>query len=204
MSTVIQGLALAREEFPPIHKNREAYQYKYADLQAVLEAVTPALRKQGLELVQTVQLGYISTELHSVVDPEAKPILSRTAIPEDATSQALGSAITYARRYAIVCMLGLVTEEDDDGASNTPGAKAPRTRQEKAKAEPEAPPAPEGWESDEQALAAHNALRDRIVKLPEEWAEQCVAYRKEHGWPLTVEKFTELETIVELAESAVA
>jgi hypothetical protein len=29
--------------------------------------------------------------------------------------QGMGSAITYARRYALGCMTGLVTEEDDDG-----------------------------------------------------------------------------------------
>jgi hypothetical protein len=29
--------------------------------------------------------------------------------------QGFGSALTYARRYALGCMTGLVTEEDDDG-----------------------------------------------------------------------------------------
>lgn len=198
--TVVTGLALAREDFPPIVKNRQAHQYKYADLQVVLEAVTPALRKQGLELVQTVEGDQLVTELWSVVDAEAHPVSSYINLPGDATSQALGSAITYARRYAIVTMLGLVTEDDDDGAANT----APtRTRQaEPKKAEAKAPPAPDGWESDEVSLSAHNALRDRITKLPEEWVAQCVAFREEHGWPLTPQKYDELETIVRIAEGA--
>jgi hypothetical protein len=40
--------------------------------------------------------------------------------PEKNSPQAIGSAITYMRRYAISAVLGLIVEEDDDGnkASN--------------------------------------------------------------------------------------
>lgn len=198
---IYAGLALAREKFPPIIKDRIAdtgkYTYAYADLQTVLEAVTGPLREQGLEIIQTVQLGCLETSLVMVASDCVETIESRIELPVGATSQALGSAITYARRYAIVTMLGLVTEEDEDG-SVASGITA-RTSVRDLPI-PKAPPAPEGWESDEMALAAHNALRDRIIALPDDFAEQCVAFRKTHGWPLTAERFDELETIVRLAE----
>jgi hypothetical protein len=38
-------------------------------------------------------------------------------IGDNPTSQALGSAITYARRYALTAVLNLVADEDDDGAA---------------------------------------------------------------------------------------
>jgi ERF superfamily len=43
---------------------------------------------------------------------------------EKQTSQAHGSAITYARRYVLVSVLGLVPDEDDDGQAASEPAKA--------------------------------------------------------------------------------
>ena len=40
-------------------------------------------------------------------------------LPEHPTSQTLGSAITYARRYALTAVLNLVADEDDDGQAAT-------------------------------------------------------------------------------------
>lgn len=48
----------------------------------------------------------------------------RVPLPPPKDMQALGAAITYARRYSIVSLLVLVAEEDDDAAR--PGAADPR------------------------------------------------------------------------------
>lgn len=206
MSSIYLKLSLARQKFPTITKNKTAdtgkYKYNYADLQTVLEAVTPALREQGLELVQTVQVGLLQTALVSTTATTGgpPPLISEVELPTGATPQQLGSAITYARRYAIVCMLGLVTEEDDDASEASGVSATTRTRQPKDLPVAEVPAAPEGWESDEIALAAHNDLRDRIIALPDDFADQCVKFRKDNGWPLAPDKFAELEEIVRLAE----
>ena len=39
-----------------------------------------------------------------------------TVTPVDARPQSVGSAITYARRYALGAILGIATESDNDGA----------------------------------------------------------------------------------------
>lgn len=202
--TTPEKLAAARVAFPAIHKTQEAdtgkYKYRYADLQTVLEAVTPILRAERLELVQTVEVGYLSTLLIDLDGPEegAPWLTSAVELPTGATPQVLGSAITYARRYAIVTMLGLVTEEDDDG-SEASGVQA-TTRRTAPAVQAEAP-VPDGWDSHEQAQAAHNGLAKRVTKLSDEHAKACIAFREEHGWPLSAEKFGELEAIVKAAET---
>jgi hypothetical protein len=42
--------------------------------------------------------------------------------PADRSPQSLGSAITYARRYGLGAMLGVATDEDEDGKLVTQGA----------------------------------------------------------------------------------
>jgi len=50
--------------------------------------------------------------------------------------QAMGSAITYGRRYSLSAMLGIVTEEDDDGNMATYTAQPANYRQRNAQANP--------------------------------------------------------------------
>lgn len=44
-------------------------------------------------------------------------------------SQKSGSAVTYARRYALFAVLGIYPDKDDDGASTVNGAQPPAQRQ---------------------------------------------------------------------------
>ncbi len=48
----------------------------------------------------------------------------------------MGSAITYGRRYSLSAMLGIVTEEDDDGNMATYTAQPASYRQRNTKANP--------------------------------------------------------------------
>ena len=57
---------------------------------------------------------------------------SLTVVPLPKTDpQGMGSAITYARRYALTAMLGMITE-DDDGESARAGTQAPPRREQPA------------------------------------------------------------------------
>lgn len=78
--------------------------------------------------------------------------------PTQRTPQALGSAITYARRYAFGAIIGLVSDEDDDGAK----ASKPVPARERAKApanEAPAQRAPSSIDSDVEALVR---FRERV------------------------------------------
>ena len=63
-----------------------------------------------------------------------------------------------------------------------------------------APAPPDGWDTTANAVAAHNLLAKRIVALPADFREPAMAYRKEHGWPLPLAEFNEVEEVVGTAE----
>lgn len=99
------------------------FSYKYAPLDEILNSVRPLLSKNGLSILQapTSSEGYISVStilLHSSGEYiELDPI---TLKMDKITAQGAGSAITYARRYALSAVLGIASEDDDDANSIEP------------------------------------------------------------------------------------
>ena len=124
--------------------------------------------------------------------------------PADLTPQQTGSAITYFRRYGLVALLNLRTESDDDGSAASSPVRtrevAPEARAEAPAPEPVVPP---GWDSLEQAVAAHKALAERIAALPSGTID-TVAFRASHAFPYSTEDFGELESVVQVAERLLA
>jgi len=103
---------------------------KYASLPQLVRAVRPVLEKHGLAVLQFGEedVGSLTTML---LHTSGEYIMGTMTLPLDKqTPQALGSAVTYARRYGLAAMLGLISDEDDDGHE----ASAP------APAKPEAAP----------------------------------------------------------------
>ena len=94
------------------------FKSKYADLPAVWDALAP-FRHEGIALVQCpadAPDGHIALETVMAHAATGQWIKSRLVMPLTKNDpQGAGSALTYARRYALGCMTGLVTEEDDDG-----------------------------------------------------------------------------------------
>lgn len=93
----------------------------YASLESVCDAINPLLSKHGLCLTQLPNgenvysiLGHVSGQFIGC----ATPIRAQK---QDA--QGLGSAITYARRYAAMALLG-IAPEDDDGVAAAKGTPA--------------------------------------------------------------------------------
>jgi hypothetical protein len=129
---VATALALAQAEFQSIEKNRTAYvrsekgnySFNYADLAAVLTAVTPALTKAGLALLQPVtnEGGVVRVQTWLVHGESSEWIRSKPLALEGGRDQkALGIAITYLRRYQIGALLGVAPEDDvDDGQETAP------------------------------------------------------------------------------------
>jgi ERF superfamily len=104
--------------------------YSYADLGDVLAEARPNLREHGLALVQvaTVDFGVSTTLLHT--SGQWMRFAPLRINPAGGTPQHVGSAITYARRYAILSILGLATEDDDGRAASvepTPHVENPLT-----------------------------------------------------------------------------
>jgi hypothetical protein len=97
--------------------------YTYADLADVLTEARPKLRKHGLALSQTASTDHgVTTSLFHKSGQWIR-FAPLKLVPAGGTPQHVGSAITYARRYSILAVLGLATEDDDGrAASVSPGA----------------------------------------------------------------------------------
>lgn len=102
---------------------------KYADLASIVQAASPILAGCGLAVTQLTEAdasnsGHVNLTtmlLHSSGQYMGSTF-SMQPVKQD--PQAYGSAITYARRYALCSILGLAPDEDDDGnaASAAPAA----------------------------------------------------------------------------------
>lgn len=119
-------ITLEKDGVNPHFKNR------YSTLNEVLGKIKEPLNGLGVVIVQTPAKEGLETRLVDTEDGDE--LVSLTPYIGVADMQKLGGAITYARRYALIAMLGLEDEDDDGNASVAP-KKAPRSVQE-AEGEP--------------------------------------------------------------------
>lgn len=123
---IAAALVAAQAEFPAIAKDADNpfFKSKYADLESVIEVAQPILAKHGLAVSQhPIILDNGSDGLTTVLLHQSgqflKSVMALKAVTSD--PQAQGSAISYARRYALQSVLGLRTSEDDDGNAASRG-----------------------------------------------------------------------------------
>ena len=104
-------------------KSEPAFKYKYETLEGLLAIVKPAMASQGLRLMQYITVvdkdSYLRTAILDTRSDGEPWVLDTRPIAMGANPQANGSAETYARRYAIKTICGLVGV-DDDGAAAVP------------------------------------------------------------------------------------
>lgn len=117
-----------QSEIKPVIKDASNpyFKSKYADLASILETIRAPLAKEGLSFVQFPSGdGGLTTLLMHTSGEWIEETFSMRAV--DSKPQTYGSMITYMRRYALASILGLSTEEDDDGnaASGLGAAKVP-------------------------------------------------------------------------------
>src|SRR5262252_7899251 len=120
--------AQAAVKAPALDSTNPHFRNRYASLGAVREAVLPAFLDHGLAIVQSPGTGeggpvLVTTIVHTSgqwweLEPFRLPV-------QRADAQGYGSALTYARRYSLLAIAGVVAEEDDDGneASRPPARK---------------------------------------------------------------------------------
>lgn len=134
LNKLAEALAAAQAKFPAISKERTArvesrkgegssYSYHYADLSDVLAAVRPHLAEHGLAILQPMAWSGSPWLVTRLIHSSGQWIESVYRLTEYERPQDMGSAITYARRYAITALLGIAAEEDDDGARAQTGTQ---------------------------------------------------------------------------------
>jgi hypothetical protein len=121
--TLAGALLKLQDKAPTLTKDKTGqYQNKYVTLDTIVEKIGPLLVDNGLVWTTrpsgTAEAPTLVYELIHCESGEAIAGEMPLMIGEHPTSQALGSAITYARRYALTAVLNLVADEDDDGAAS--------------------------------------------------------------------------------------
>lgn len=89
------------------------YKFKYADLSECKRAAKQPLADNELSVCQLIEDDYSirTILLHS----SGQWISSKVRMPSNtADAQSIGSAITYAKRYAFCAILGIVADDDED------------------------------------------------------------------------------------------
>jgi len=127
MKHLFKALANFQHEVPTIHKGTKGYGYSYADLPTIYNVINPILDKNGLGVTQLLNSDELGDYIQTIVfhSESGETIESKTRIPKVTLKgmneyQGFGSGVTYYRRYAISCALGLVTDVDNDGAHVQP------------------------------------------------------------------------------------
>lgn len=108
--------AQAKMNNAAFNRTNPHFKSKYADLAAIREATIPALTENGLAIVQ-----------FTTVTPEGDKVLLHTRLMHKSgqsvegaypitigTPQAMGSQLTYAKRYSWSAMCGVAADDDDD------------------------------------------------------------------------------------------
>ena len=118
---MIAALIKAQGAFKPAVKDavNPHFKSRYVTLQAVLDAVQPALHANGFALVQATRVADGKTVLNTaLIHTSGERIEADYPVhPVKADPQGEGSALTYARRYALMALCGIAPEDDDGNAA---------------------------------------------------------------------------------------
>jgi hypothetical protein len=115
---------------------RDGKPLKYASLRSVIEACRPALTANGLSVVQTFEPTVEPTVVvltTALLHSSGEWIRGSCSFPvQGAGPQSYASASTYARRYALMALLGMAPDDDDGNAASAPAQeraqRAPESR----------------------------------------------------------------------------
>lgn len=159
------ALVAAQAEFSAVPKgsNNPFFKSKYAALPDVVASASPVLAKHGLAVTQSISFQLVPGG--TCVDTLTTTLLHKSGqfienemvlhLPKQ-DPQGQGSAVTYARRYSYMAILGLVADDDDDGnAASRP----------KVQVAPKKEPAPHPQPHAEEARNLTTQLRDKLTAI---------------------------------------
>lgn len=151
-ASLAAALALLQTRLPEVRKTQRAdvptksgatFSYTYADLSNISNQILPLLGSLGLAFIckptftdGRFVLAYSLLHVHGEREDGEYPL------PTGGTPQAVGSAITYGRRYVLCAVTGLAPEDDDDAATAQAEAAGTRGTAQRASAARQRPAQP--------------------------------------------------------------
>lgn len=170
------ALSKAQAEMGPAVKDRENPHFRsaYTTLASAINAARGALAAHGLAVVQGATYDGDKVTVTTTIACGDEWMRSHLSLrPTKGDPQGVGSAITYARRYAYMALLGLAPEDDDGEAASRgrePARSAPtQTRPPAASPADDSPEVEAIWAElkEVENLDDLRALRVRMQRLPE-------------------------------------
>jgi hypothetical protein len=134
----------AKSKTGKIRSEKASYEYQYVDFADGLDIIRQTLGANGLSFLQLTDLdGEVVTLRTRLLHASGQWIESTYPVCRTGAHQAMGAALTYARRYALFSLIGIAGEDDTDGeqsaeASARYKSRAAEEAAEKAKAEAQA------------------------------------------------------------------
>ncbi len=168
------ALAAFQAEAPPVIKTSQIMDHRsrqvrgtYADLGAIKQQVGPIMAKYGLSdrydaTYENNRVTVICTLAHSGGHESTSTYVCQTDTSGNKNDpQAVGSSLTYGRRYSLSMALGLTFVGEDDDAGAAQGRKPNKVDQRLAQAQSQpprqAPPAEDDGARNDRAMAAVQA-----------------------------------------------
>lgn len=102
------------------------FRSKYADLASVIDAIRKPLSDNGLSFVQSTYMADGMPGVKTLLLHTSGQWISSSCVikPSKMDPQGMGSALTYARRYALSAIVGIAQDDDDANAAT---ASKPKT-----------------------------------------------------------------------------
>lgn len=142
MSELTAALSALQADLPTVGKDQTAtvrsekgnYTFNYADLFDVSAAILPKLQGHGLAWTTKPTLTddgkfVLRYELRHT---SGESVCGAFPLPNTTRPQEMGSAITYARRYALCAVTGVAPEDEDDNAAAAEHAASQRESKQAA------------------------------------------------------------------------
>ena len=174
------------------------YKFKYADLSECKRAAKQPLADNGLSVCQLIEDDYSirTILLHS----SGQWISSKVRMPSNtADAQSIGSAITYAKRYAFCAILGIVADDDEDAniasGNTTTQKEQPKELPKKANS------------NEKKELTRDHINNESAMESISKWIYKNEKKAKESNQPFSVESLinksyivgkVEMESIIEI------
>lgn len=155
-TTLLEAILAVQSEVPTLTKDavNPHFNSRYTPLDTIVETVGPILNKHGLiwmampsgshdEPTLKYQLTHAATK--DSIEGEMPLLLDKSS------AQAMGSALTYTRRYSLCAVLNLVADDDDDGHAAGTASRAGRA----------------GRPSDAQKKLIKNLIEQKQATIPQ-------------------------------------
>ena len=201
VATLAEALAKAQGQIGHAAKDKTNPFYKstYADLASVMDAIRTPLCENGLSFIQrfpdtTINLAQIETVIMhasgewiscgTIAVPVGKAREEKDG-PFVITAQTFGSAVQYARRYALSTVFGVAAEEDDGNAASGKNQKqGPASQQTGTSQDPSPAQKLSAWAAEHKfawphVLAKVKAMGFHLPSLTADQANLVAAAMKE-------------------------